>query len=203
MSKLFDNISSALAPLEKQTVGEGIDRQAAVLFLLQETEQGLFLLLTQRSQKLTHHPGEVAFPGGMWEPQDDHFPVDTALRESFEEVNLPATAVEVLGQLPITWSRTGTQVTPVVARLKHAVELRACIDETEAFFWLPLNHLRDDPRERTDVFARDNRQYWVPVYRYEGYEIWGLTASVIVNFLRQCFALTFDREHSAPEKHWR
>ena len=200
--RLTQEIASKLALIDPHPTRLRFDHQAAVLFVLQETEQGLSLLLTQRSDSLSHHPGEVAFPGGLWEEEDEQFPVDTALRESFEEVDLPRASVEVLGLLPATWSRTGTEVSPVVAWLKHPVELRANVEETQAIFWLPLDYLRGDPRERTDIFKRDQHSFWVPAYNYQGYEVWGLTASVIVNFLRQCLGYQFAREHSAPEKYW-
>jgi len=191
-----------LEPVANSDLSKRFDQRAAVLLLLQETKQGLSILLTQRADSLKHHGGEVAFPGGMWEEKDG-FPVDTALRESNEEVNLPISAVDILGQLTPTYSRTGTQVTPVVAMLKHKVDLQPNIEETQAIFWLPIRYLLDDPRQRTDIFSHHRRVIWVPAYHYQGYEIWGLTSSVIVEFLNRCSSHTIRREHDAPEKHWK
>jgi len=201
---MFDLQDDIFSPLEAVTVrdkAERFDQRAAVLLLVQQTPEGWSILLTQRSDNLKHHGGEVAFPGGMWE-EDDHFPIDTALRESYEEVSLPRESVEVLGQLSPGWSRTGVEVTPIVGRLKHPVELRANIEETQAVFWLPIRYLLDDPRERTDIFTFRQQNIWVPAYQYGEYEIWGLTSSVIMEFLRQCFAHSIQREHSSPERHW-
>lgn len=202
MMTLSQDIATKLTPIEVHAVGQRFDSRAAVLFVLRETDQGLSLLLTQRSDTLSQHAGEVAFPGGMWEEQDYQFPVDTALRESFEEVNLPVKSVDILGQLPAAWSRTGTEVTPVVAWLKHPVDLQASIEETQAIFWLPIDHMLNDPRVRTDIFLYRQQNFWVPAYHYQGYEIWGLTSSVIVNFLSQCLGHNISRDHSSPEKFW-
>ena len=201
---MFDFPDDNFSALEAVTVHDKSKRfegRAAVLLLVQQTAEGGSILLTQRSDNLKHHGGEVAFPGGMWE-EDDHFPIDTALRESYEEVSLPKESVEVLGQLSPAWSRTGVEVTPVVARLKHPVELKANIEETQAVFWLPIPYLLDDPRQRTDIFTFRQQKIWVPAYQYGEYEIWGLTSSVIIEFLQQCFAHRIGREHSSPEREW-
>lgn len=201
MFKLSKDIFAPLDAVKVYDKGQRFDQRAAVLFVIQETAEGMSILLTQRADKLRHHGGEVAFPGGMWE-ESDQFPVDTALRESYEEVNLPADSVEIMGQLPPTWSRTGTEVTPIVAWLKSPVDLKANIEETQAIFWLPVSYLLDDPRERTDIFSFNRQDVWVPAYKYGKYEIWGLTSSVIMGFLRQCLSHRVQREHSSPERRW-
>ena len=83
---------------------------------------GLRVLLTQRTDHLTDHPGQISFPGGRAEPEDDG-PIATALREATEEIGLDPRLVEVLGWLPTYTTGTGFVVTPVVALVDPAAEL--------------------------------------------------------------------------------
>ena len=172
-----------------------------VLVPIMVGDGGLSLLLTQRAFNLSHHRGEVAFPGGMWEP-GDQFPVSTALREADEEVALNAKYVDVKGLLPSMPTRAGTLVTPVVATVSSAASLEASPDEIESIFCMPMAELLADRRIRTDIFNRDGQSLWIPAYQYQGYEIWGLTAGVIKMLLGSCFNRVLTRQHSAPEKVW-
>ena len=81
-------------------------RDAGVLMLIEETAQGPFVYLTKRASHLKYHPGQIAFPGGKTDPKDAD-QNDTALREAEEEIGLPRTHVEVLGQLASHETVTG------------------------------------------------------------------------------------------------
>lgn len=178
--------------------------RAAVLVPLFIHKDQWHIVLTLRASNLRQHPGEVAFPGGMWEPGDT-FPVDTALRESNEEIALPVDAVEILGGLAEAYTKRLTPVRPVVGVISHNVPLVANPDEIESIFTVPIDFFAKDQRTRTDIFGimkPQNEPYWSPAYDYEGYEIWGFTSRVIVELMTQCFSMPLEREHEAPEKHW-
>ena len=170
--------------------------QASVLVLL-SAEESPSLVLTQRSLNLRQHAGEVAFPGGKWEPQDSGL-VDTALRECSEEIGVMPSQVQVLGCLARQYTRQGVSVTPVVAHLKESVDYSLCDTEIASIFHVPLDFFASDPRVRTDYIKRGRQECWVPAFEYEGYEIWGFTSSVIVNLLRNAYGVQFKREHEAP-----
>lgn len=196
------SIASKLIPSDKFIANKSDWRgHAAVLLPLLETELGLSLLLTKRAEALNTHGGEVAFPGGMWEAADS-FPVDTALRESEEEVDLKPQNVEVLGLLPTHPTRRQVMVEPVVGLLRETPVLKPNPDEIDSVFWVPLGFFMEDRRERTDIFNHKDVRLWAPAYRFENYEIWGFTAGVIKTFMNTCFGAKLEREHSAPEKHW-
>lgn len=122
-------------------------RAAAVLVPLVMRPQGLTVLLTQRTQHLSTHAGQVSFPGGSREP-DDPTPIATALRESREEIGLDAGAVEVIGRLPDYVTGTGFRVAPVVGLVRPSIELVADAGEVDEIFEVPLDF--DEPGASPD-----------------------------------------------------
>lgn len=207
------NIRQALTDLDriasKNIEASDLIGLASVLVPLQWVDDEWRLVLTRRSTTLRHHGGEVAFPGGMWEP-GDQFPVDTALRESEEEIALKRQSVELLGALDVLQTRRKTAVTPIVAVIDHPIDLVPNDAEIESIFTVPLAFFINDRRLRTDIFTRERRgqphQYWVPAYEYhyqgERYEIWGFTAAVIVQLLNRGFGAQIRRASNAREKLW-
>ena len=103
-------------------------RPAGVLVPVIERAAGLSVLLTQRSAELKHHAGQVSFPGGRMEDHDSDV-VQTALRETHEEVGIPPEAVAVVGYLAPMPTITGYAITSVVGLVDEGVSLR--IDTTE------------------------------------------------------------------------
>lgn len=145
------------------------------------------LLYVLRSKHLPTHAGEVAFPGGKREAGDKTL-WDTALRESREEVDLDSSQLQLLGQLDRTMSRFGLEVTPCVALLSEAARWKISSPETERIFTVPIEQLLYREPDAVDVFQRGDAQYRLPRWKAgEGMEIWGLTAQVTADFLRQAF----------------
>lgn len=173
--------------------------QAAVLIAINEAADGQeFVLLTERAKHLSIHSGEVAFPGGKWESEDSSL-LDTALRESHEEVGLAPSRVNIIEQLPVSHTRQGISVTPYVGRVESKDGLVANVDELQSLFWVPIDFLLKDRRERTDIFTVEGREYWSPVYDWMGYTIWGFTARVMVDFLNRVYGQDIQRSSEAPE----
>lgn len=136
------------------------------------------LILTKRSSHLKHHPGQIAFPGGKVDDGDDGA-VGAALREAREEVALPGEAVEILGTLPPHETVTGFSVTPVLALVRGALDLRPEEGEVEEVFSVPLAHVLDVTRyhiEKRRWRGEWRRYYAVP---YGPYYIWGATARIL------------------------
>ena len=168
----------------------------AVLLPLVEEKGRLCLLYETRAETLVgHQPGEVCFPGGRREKGER--PVDTALRETWEELGIPAEAIEVIAPLDVVQDISDRVIYPFLAVVDPAAvaRLRASRDEVKNTFCVPLDYLldyreevyrypvrfeaEDDfPFERMG-FPKDYswRSGWldVPVYEYEGHFIWGLT----------------------------
>ncbi len=153
---------------------------AAVLVPIVVRATGLTVLLTQRTAHLRDHAGQVSFPGGRCEAEDAS-PVDTALRESSEEVGVEPTQVEVLGTLPDYFTGTGFRVTPVVGLVTPPLNLRLDDFEVAEAFESPLDFLLDAANYRRESveIAGQLRTYWaVP---WQEYFIWGATAGMLVS----------------------
>jgi len=155
-------------------------RPAAVLIALVERPVGFTVLLTQRPGHLKRHAGQVSFPGGQVEPHDtDH--VAAALRETEEEVGVPASRVDVVGSLDRYITRTGFDVTPVVGFVDPPFDLRPDPKEVEAVFEVPLAHvLEPGNRQRHSRIYQGNRRHFY-AFPYGDYYIWGATAGMLVN----------------------
>jgi len=169
-------------------------REAAVLVPLVDRSDevdwgGMTVLLTQRTAHLAAHAGQISFPGGGVEPQDDG-PVDTALRETEEEVGLARERVEVLGTLDTYVTRTGFRITPVVAIVRPPFILEPDPYEVAEVFEVPLSFILDPAsRQRQGrEFKGAIRHFWA--FPYGDRFIWGATAGMLVNL---CEVLTEER----------
>jgi 8-oxo-dGTP pyrophosphatase MutT (NUDIX family) len=163
-------------------------KRAAVLVPLVERDGVLHVLFTQRTEHLSNHAGQISFPGGRAE-EFDASPVDTALRETEEEIGLPRGHVEIIGQLPEHVTGTGYRVTPVVGLVAAPFELAADPNEVAEIFEVPLAFLMDGMNHQRLSYELPEGQgrrgfYAMP---YEDYFIWGATAAMLRNlfhFLR-------------------
>lgn len=144
------------------------------------------VLLTRRPAHMKSHAGEVAFPGGKRDPGDTNLAM-TALRESLEEVALPVASVEILGALKPARAKSGIKVLPVVGLVHGEHELVGSPDEVESLFRVPLRFFFDHAPARDHRINFRGIDLVVPCFRYQGYIIWGLTAYMLVEFMRQGF----------------
>jgi 8-oxo-dGTP pyrophosphatase MutT (NUDIX family) len=140
------------------------------------------ILLTRRSDALSAHAGQVAFPGGRLEPGETA--EAAALREAAEEVGLDPRIAAVAGHLPQHLTGTGFRVTPVVAFLDPPLTLAPDPGEVAAVFEMPLADLLDpaavERRERE--WQGRMRPYWV--WRHPEHLIWGATATMLLTLSR-------------------
>ncbi|HPF59755.1 MAG TPA: CoA pyrophosphatase [Candidatus Competibacteraceae bacterium] len=158
---------------------------AAVLVPLVERTEGYTVLLTQRTDHLEHHAGQISFPGGRTE-EEDASPVETALREAEEEIGLHRRhVVEIAGFLDLYQTVTGFLVTPVVGFITPPFELALDDFEVAEAFEVPLEFILDSRHHehRSMLYKGQQRQYYV--IPYENRFIWGATAAMLVNFAQR------------------
>jgi 8-oxo-dGTP pyrophosphatase MutT (NUDIX family) len=155
---------------------------AAVLVAVTDrTRPGV--ILTQRTDTLRNHAGQIAFPGGRIDPGESA--VQAALREAEEEVALPRVLVEVIGEVDRYRTVTGFAVTPVLAVVPPDVPLVANEAEVASVFEVPLDFLLD-PANQVEASAQwQGRMRHFYEIRWDDRRIWGATAAMIVNLSRQ------------------
>ena len=169
---------------------EGEAIAAAVLVPLVMRDNGLHVLLTQRTAHLREHAGQISFPGGRSEI-DDVDEVATALRETEEEIGLDRSFIEVIGQLPVYTTVTSFVVTPVVALVQPGFTLLPDSFEVAEVFEVPLAFLMAPAHHRRHSILLDGQPRhflsmpWQDAQRGgEPYFIWGATAAMLRNLYR-------------------
>jgi 8-oxo-dGTP pyrophosphatase MutT (NUDIX family) len=196
VAPLFDALSGALRPLDDppsppgwnhaqmvELVGDTPRRPASVLIGLREGVQPR-LVFTVRTAHLQAHAGQVAFPGGRRDPEDSDA-VDTALRESEEEIGLAREHVVPLGFLDCFETISGYCVTPVVARIAQHAVLYPTPDEVAEVFEVPFAFfLEPSNLRRYDMDFRGHRRAMVE-FVHGGHRIWGATAAMLLNLLER------------------
>lgn len=155
---------------------------AAVLLPLFTKGGEPHILFTKRTEQLNHHRGEISFPGGVFQDGDEG-PLQTALRETWEEVGISPGDVEVLGELDDFYSIHHYLVSPFVGVFPADYPLKINAAEIDKVIEVPLSHLLRPEIFRAEDWRWKGRLQPVYFYTYGDNEIWGLTAAILKQFL--------------------
>lgn len=158
--------------------------RAAVLVPVYTNGAEKGVILTERAANLTTHAGQVAFPGGRYDPSRDTSLVATALRETFEEIGLPEKDVEVVGALPERRTLSSNYiVSPFVGRVPASVPFRLDRREVERAFNAPLQVFGASEQRARFVWKKGRRPYEVPFVAVGNSRVWGVTLEIIDDLL--------------------
>lgn len=156
--------------------------KAGVLILLYEKKGRLIMLLTVRTDRVLHHPGQISFPGGEQHPGESS--EAAALREAEEELGIDLGSVRVLGKLtPLYIAPSNYCIYPTVAFLPEAPVFAPQPEEVAEIIEVPVDHLADTRNLRHEARLLAWGPAKVPYYDFGGYKIWGATAMVLAEFL--------------------
>ncbi|WP_312490767.1 CoA pyrophosphatase [Sphingomonas sp.] len=190
---LAERLAEAMArvPVGELLTGDGVESHemaalpttAAVLVpVTDRAEPGV--VLTQRTETLRNHAGQIAFPGGRADPGDSDL-VATALREAEEEIGLPPRAVTVVGLADRYRTVTGFEVTPVLGVIPPNLTLTPSEAEVASLFEVPLAYLLDPAHQhRVSAPWRGRTRHFYEIL-WNDRRIWGATAAMIVNLSRR------------------
>lgn len=206
--KLADVLESCVIDLDSDDPGQLVDlgfkrsvdaalgkgwkdklRPAAVLVAVRRVWPEPRVVFTVRTRQLRSHAGQISFPGGRADPEDQ-FPCGTALREADEETHIEPSQVQPFGTLDDYPTVSKYRVTPVVGWLDADARTRAQRDEVDEIFEVPLRHLLDPKQYRRTMLARFGG---VKIYEihHGPYRIWGATAGMLWN-LQERFNATLE-----------
>lgn len=181
----LDFIHSAKRVLEKRktaTVEDHSMSPAAVLLVLYPVDGDLRIVLQKRSQHVEHHKGEISFPGGMVD-EDDQSRLDTALREADEEMGIRPGDVQVLGRLDDTPTISDFMISTFVGTIPYPYTFTPSEVEVAKVLLVPISHLRKPTSFRDDVRLENGEFHRMPIYVYDGHVIFGATARILEQFL--------------------
>ena len=168
-------------------------KPAAVLIPIQERQDGDYLVLTQRSDNLPTHKGQIAFPGGRVHAGDVDI-IQTALRESHEEIGVTPEHVRVLGRLDEFTAGYGIVVTPVVGVIPAQYRFALDITETTAIASIPIRSLMEPANYVKNAHVSPGGHPSYHFYLNNGWDVWGVTARILVQFLEIAYDFQVEKQ---------
>lgn len=153
-------------------------KPAAVLVPLIWRGGELHAILTMRTAHLTNHAGQIAFPGGRMDPEDNDL-METALREAEEEIGLGREYVKILGSGDTYQTNTGFLVRPILGLVAPEATMQKNDFEVEEIFEIPFSFLLDKNNHREEFFERGGIRRSYFVIEYGRHYVWGVTAAII------------------------
>ncbi|MEJ2753476.1 MAG: NUDIX hydrolase [Candidatus Promineifilaceae bacterium] len=165
---------------------EGAPRLGGVLLLLFCKGESLHVLLTRRCEDLASHAGQISFPGGRKEAAETL--LDTALRETEEEVGIAAAELEILGALtPIYIPPSDYEVHPFVAWFNNGrlPEFNPAPWEVAEIIEVPLAELLDPAVRIEELWEIRGQKVLVPFFAVQDHKVWGATAAMLSEFIER------------------
>jgi 8-oxo-dGTP pyrophosphatase MutT (NUDIX family) len=172
----IEKLENILEPIDAKVKSMPHLRLAAVLIPILKNEKRI--LFTQRTQTVKHHKGQISFPGGRFDKSDGAI-MNTALRETKEEVGIGKEDITLIGRLNPMTTTSRYYVIPFVGLLEDNVQVSINTLEVEHCFFASIEELMDP-----ENYLKGNFDGWnLPYYRYRGYKIWGITGQILTDLI--------------------
>ena len=179
---MTDRIRRILSETPRRTVDDPSLTPAGVMVLIYPKNDDYFVLLQKRSNRVDSHKGEISFPGGKRDPEDASI-LDTALRETHEEMGIEPLDVEVLGALDQTATTSGFCTSPFAGTIPYPYDFLPCEEEVAEVLEVPVSSLMDASYRRDEIRVADGDLQYAPVFAYDGHIIFGATARILNRFI--------------------
>lgn len=183
--RVLELVRRAFLEHERVRLPGGDLTPAAVLVPIYEKEGRSHILFAQRTLTVRHHKGQISFPGGARDGTDRSL-LETALRETEEEIGVRPRDVEILAELDEMVTPTGFHVHPYVGNIPYPYPFRVNDAETAALIEVPLDHLMVESHHRLGFRRFQDRIYEIHYYTYESHTIWGVTGHILHGLLQAC-----------------
>ncbi len=157
-------------------------KKAAILIPFVCVDGCWSLLFTRRADSLKNHRGQVSFPGGGMDSEDETL-VDTAMREANEEIGLKKTGIHIIGLMPDFITNSDYLVTPIVAWVDWPVQLEISTDEVSRVFTIPVDWLKNSNNWEERLYSHPNGLYGTVIFYnlYDGELLWGISAKITID----------------------
>ena len=175
-------LKQVLAERVKVDITDSDLMPAAVLILLYAKNGSFHVLLNKRSELVEYHKGEISFPGGARDSEDRDF-VDTALRETEEEMGVSRGDITILGQLDDIITRTNFGVRVYVGTIPYPYPFNPSADEIAEVLEIPISVLQDPTNLLQDARLVDGELSITISYACDGHVVFGATATILEQFL--------------------
>lgn len=159
---------------------------AAVLIPIFSENKTIKFILTKRTENLRHHRGEISFPGGKKSKRDKDL-IQTALRETEEEIGVTGEQIKVVGRLDDLFTITRYIITPFIGILYGDIECCSNDAEVAEILKVPLELFLSKEKFEEDRWENKGVKYPLYYYYWENYKIWGATAYIINQFIEDVF----------------
>ena len=183
---LKHRIKRALSLREKRIIVDNGLKPSGVLMPVFFREEKYHILFTKRTENVEHHKGQISFPGGAYEDGDGAL-MNTALRETYEEIGLKGEDVEILGELDDVVTKTRFIISPFLGLFPYPYEFKANEVEIDELIEVPIDALLDKNIFREELCTWQGKPYSVYFYEYNEHIIWGTTAKILKQFLDLIF----------------
>jgi len=180
----IEHIKDTLSKYERQVISdiEPDVIRASVLIPLLLLNGTIHVLLTMRTHDVQTHKGQISFPGGVNEPSDTSL-IETALRETEEEIGIPKSTIEVLGGLDDLLTPFKFCITPIVGYIAEQPTVYPNPSEVAEVFYVPISFFTDPSNGWQEERTRNGKTFPVWLFQYKQYLIWGATAGILKKFV--------------------
>ncbi|KTD55806.1 MutT/nudix family transporter protein [Legionella santicrucis] len=163
-----------------ELIRSGFTNSAVIVLYEQESDS---LILTKRSDQLRTHPGEICFPGGVWEEGDENY-YTTALRELNEELGISANRVTLIRELKIQKTLLGSIIHPWLASISSVHPYYLNTQEVVRIISIPMSLVQDPKNYRTFMIERNGHQYKTCEFTANKDWVWGATAKIMKQLIK-------------------